>query len=92
VFPIIQSICRRKSRCRGIGTHFKNRHALVLWGTPTFSKSKRLPSVEGLAHRAERPESHPPDTDSRLLTVEAAVSEPRNLLVRRPRACNDVFQ
>ena len=32
------------------------------------SKSKRLRSVEGLTHRAERRQSHPPDTDSRLLT------------------------
>ena len=32
------------------------------------SKSKRLRSVEGLTHRAERRQSHPPDTESRLLT------------------------
>jgi hypothetical protein len=36
--------------------------------TARFSKSKRLPSVEGLTHRAEPWESHLPDTDSRLLT------------------------
>jgi len=32
----------------------------------------------GLAHCAERPKSHRPDTDSRLLTVEATISEPKN--------------
>ena len=33
-----------------------------------FSKSKRLPFVEGLSHGAARRESHRTDTDSRLLT------------------------
>ena len=48
--------------------HFKNQHALIVRRKATFSKSKHLRSVEGLTHRAERRESHPPDTDSRLLT------------------------
>jgi hypothetical protein len=48
--------------------HFKNQHALIVRGMASISKSKRLPSVEGLTHRAERRESHPPDTDGRLLT------------------------
>ena len=48
--------------------HFKNQHALVVQGTATFRKAKLLPSVEGLTHRVECRQSHPLDTDSRLLT------------------------
>jgi hypothetical protein len=33
-----------------------------------FSKSRRLPFVEGLSHGEEWQESHRTDTDSRLLT------------------------
>jgi hypothetical protein len=49
--------------------HFRNQHVRVVQGTATFSKSKLLPSVEWLTHRVECREGHPPDTDSRLLTV-----------------------
>ena len=48
--------------------HFKNQRALIVRGKAMSSKSRRLPSVEGLTHRAERRKSHRPDTDSRLLT------------------------
>jgi hypothetical protein len=48
--------------------HFKTQHALLVQGTATFRKLKLLPSVEGLTCRVECRESHPPDTDSRLLT------------------------
>jgi hypothetical protein len=48
--------------------HFKNQHVLVVQGTATFRKAKLLPSVEGLTCRVGRRESHPPDTDGRLLT------------------------
>ena len=50
--------------------HFKNQHALVMQGTATFRELKLLPSVEGLTHGVECRESHPPDTDSRLLTLD----------------------
>ena len=45
------------------------------------SKSRRLRSVEGLTHRAERRQSHPPDTDSRLLTEmnRSRIAHGRNL-------------
>jgi hypothetical protein len=47
--------------------HFKTQHALLVQGTATFRKFKLLPCVEGLTCRVECRESHPPDTDSRLL-------------------------
>ena len=48
--------------------HFKIQHALLVQGTATFRQFKHLPSVEGPTCRVECRESHPPDTDSRLLT------------------------
>ena len=51
--------------------HFKNQHVPVVQGTATFRKAKLLPSVEGFTHRAGCRQSHPLDTDSRLLTQDA---------------------
>ena len=56
------------AQSQAYGMHFKNQHALVVQGTATFRESRLLPSVEGLTHREGCRESHPPDTDGRLLT------------------------
>ncbi len=48
--------------------HFKNQQALIVREKGCPLKSKRLRSVEELAHRAQLRQSLPPDTDSRLLT------------------------
>jgi hypothetical protein len=48
--------------------HFENQRVLFLREKVMSWKSRRLQSVEGLTHCAERRRSHPPDTDSRLLT------------------------
>jgi hypothetical protein len=48
--------------------HFKNQQALIVRIKGNVPEIKRLASVEGLSHRAERRESHRLDTDSRLST------------------------
>jgi hypothetical protein len=48
--------------------HFMNQRATSCREEATVSKPKRLPPVEAMTDGAERWESHPPDTDSRLLT------------------------
>jgi len=54
--------------------HFKNQPSLIVWRKGKVLETKPLPFLEGPTHRAERRESHWPDTDSRLLT-EVTVAE-----------------
>jgi hypothetical protein len=62
------------ARSRARRMHFKNQCTLIARKKVVSSKSRRLPSVEGLFHRAESRKSHRSDTDSRLLTE----MKPRN--------------
>jgi hypothetical protein len=49
--------------------HFKNQHAFTVRRKSNVLEIKAFAVLgEGLTHRAERRESHWPDTDSRLLT------------------------
>jgi hypothetical protein len=48
--------------------HFENQRALTVQQKAISSKSRPLLFGEELTHRAGRRQSHPPDTDSRLLT------------------------
>jgi hypothetical protein len=59
--------------------HFKDQRLLIVLEKVMSAKSKRLRSVEGMTHSAERRESHGPDTDRRLLTEMN-----RSRMCRRP--------
>jgi len=48
--------------------HFMNQRALIARGEGNILEIKAFTVRRGLTHYAERRQSHPPDTDSRLLT------------------------
>jgi hypothetical protein len=64
--------------------HFMNQRTCRA-GNGNVLEIKALPSVEGLTHRVECRESHPPDTDSRLLTQlnDGRICSRRNLALKQ---------